>query len=282
MPIGHKTPGALVAEVKMSRMSHDGSFLIVEGKDDVRFWTPTSRRHASCELVDGEGKPNVIGGIQRLDVENFAGVLGVVDSDYDLLDGIAVESENLLATDAHDLECLLCRSSALDAVLAEHGSRPKIERFENETGADVHTGLLERALVFGRLRWAAVRCDPVIDLRGLGVPRFVDKDTWTVPSVELICGALLDSPEEILSLTHRLDELPEADPWHIVHGQDVVQILRIGLQRTLGEMPPSVGVKEVRRMLRVAMSRDDLQETKLWRAMRAWESANRPYMVLQV
>ena len=150
MPIGHKTPDTLVAEIRMHRMSHDGSFLIVEGKDDERFWT--SRRHASCELVDGEGKQNVIGGIQRLDAASFAGVLGIVDSDYDPLNGVDVESESLLATDAHDLECLLCRSSALDKVLAEYGSRPKIERFENEAGADVRTGLLERALIFGRLR----------------------------------------------------------------------------------------------------------------------------------
>ena len=85
-------------------MSHDGSFLIVEGKNDERFWT--SRRHTSCELVDGEGKRNVVGGIQRLDAASFAGVLGIVDSDYDPLNGMDVESENLLATDAHDLECL--------------------------------------------------------------------------------------------------------------------------------------------------------------------------------
>ena len=150
MPIGHKTPDILVNEIKMHRTSHNGSFLIVEGNDDVRFWTP--RHHADCELVDGEGKQNVIGGIQRLDSTNFAGVLGIVDSDYDTLNGTSIESENLLATDAHDLECLLCRSSALDKVLAEYGSRPKIERFENEAGADVRTGLLERALIFGRLR----------------------------------------------------------------------------------------------------------------------------------
>ena len=150
MPIGHKTPDILVNEIKMHRTSHNGLFLIVEGNDDVRFWTP--RHHADCELVDGEGKQNVIGGIQRLDSTSFAGVLGIVDSDYDTLNGTSIESENLLATDAHDLECLLCRLSALDKVLAEYGSRPKIERFENEAGADVRTGLLERALIFGRLR----------------------------------------------------------------------------------------------------------------------------------
>ena len=277
MPQGYKTPGTLVAEIKMSRMSHEGAFLLVEGKDDIRFWTPTSRRHANCELVDGEGKRNVIEGIQKLDATSFVGVLGIVDSDYDPLIGISIESENLLLTDAHDLECLLCRSSALDKVLAEYGNRPKIERFENKTGDDVRTGLLERALVFGRLRWAAVRSDPVIDLGGLRVPQFVDEKTWIVASEELLCETLPGSSDDALELKRCIDEL---DPWYVVHGHDMVEILRIGLRHTLGDIPASVGVKEIGRMLRAAMTPDDLQATKLWRAMRTWEAANRPYMVL--
>ena len=278
MPKEHKTPGTLVAEIKMNRMSHEGAFLLVEGQDDIRFWR--SRHHAECELVDGEGKRNVIEGIQKLDATSFVGVLGIVDSDYDPLIGINIESENLLLTDAHDLECLLCRSSALDKVLAEYGNRPKIERFENETGDDVRTGLLERALVFGRLRWAAVRSHPVIGLGGLRVPRFVDEDTWTVTNEELLCATLPDSPEDAFELKRRINELPEADPWYVVRGPDMVAILRIGLRHTLGDIPASVGVKEIGRMLRAAMTPDDLQATKLWRAMRTWEAANRPYMVL--
>lgn len=278
MPMGHKNPDTLMAEIKMHRMSHDGSFLIVEGKDDGRFWT--SRRHANCELVDGEGKPNVIGGIQRLDAASFDGVLGIVDSDYDPLNGVDVESENLLATDAHDLECLLCRSSALDKVFAEYGDRSKIERFENETDADVRTGLLERTLVFGRLRWAATRCHPVIELHGLKIPRFVNKETWTVTSEEVICNTLLDSREDALALMRRIDHLPETNPWYVVHGHDMIEILGIGLRCTLGEIRRSVGVNQIRGILRAGMSREDLQATKLWTDMRAWEAANHPYMVL--
>lgn len=276
----HKTSDTLVNEIKMHRMSHNGAFLIVEGADDIRFWR--SRHHLDCELVEGEGKKNVIGGIQRLDASSFAGVLGIVDSDYDLLTGINIESKNLLLTDAHDLECLLCRSSALDKVLAEHGSHAKIEKFENETGADVRTGLLERALVFGRLRWAAVRCDPMIDLERFRVPRFVDENTWSVPSEESICNALCDSHEVALTLMHRINDLPEADPWYVVRGHDMVEIFRIGLRHVLGEMPASTGVKEIGRLLRVAMSREDLQETRLWTDIRGWEAANRPYTVLRV
>ena len=280
MPRGNKSPGTLVAEIKMSRMSHDGAFLIVEGRDDVRFWTPTSRRHADCELVDGEGKQNVIGGIQKLDAASFPGVLGIVDSDYDTLTGISIESGNLLTTDAHDLESLLCRSSALDKVLAEYGNRSKIEQFENETGAYVRTGLLERALIFGRLRWAAVRSHPVIDLGGFRVPQFVDENTWIATSEESLCTTLPDSPGDSLELKRRVDELPAADPWYVVHGRDMVEILRIGLRRTLGDIRPNVGVKDIGSMLRAAMTPHDLQATQLWTDMRAWEAANHPYMVL--
>lgn len=280
MPTGHKTPDILVNEIKMHRTSHNGSFLIVEGNDDVRFWTPTSRRHANCELVDGEGKPNVIEGIQQIDAISYAGVLGIVDSDYDTLHGIGIESENLLTTDAHDLECLLCRSSALDKVLAEYGCRAKIKKFENETGTDVRTGLLERALVFGHLKWAATCCHPVIELHGLEIPRFVNEETWVVASEETICNTLLVSHEDTLALMHRIDDLSGADPWYIVHGHDMIKILRIGLRRTLGKIRNSVGVKQIEGVLRAGMSREDLQETMLWADMRAWEAANHPYMVL--
>ena len=276
MPIGYKTPGTLVAEIKM--MSHDGTFLLVEGKDDIKFWT--SRRHTNCELVDGEGKLNVVGGIQRINDVGLAGVLGIVDSDYDLLNGVIFESENLLATDAHDLECLLCRSSALDKVLAEYGNLQKIKQFENEAEVDVRTALLERALVFGRLRWAAVRCHPVIDLKKLSVRRFLDEDTWTVTDEESICNELLDSVDDVLALTRLIEGLPETDPWYVAHGHDMIEILRIGLQRQLGNIGPSVGVRQISGVLRAAMSADDLRKTELWSGMRVWEDRNPPYMVL--
>ena len=104
-------------------------------------------------MVDGEGKTNVVEGIARLRASEREGVLGVVDDDYDSLLGVRERAANVVVTDAHDLECLLCRSRALDTVLVEYGSGRKIRRFEEEAGIDVRTGLLERASVFGKIRW---------------------------------------------------------------------------------------------------------------------------------
>ena len=260
----------------MLRTSHDRAVLIVEGKDDLRFWRP--RRHAKCDLIDGEGKSNVVGAVLRLDAARFDGTLGVVDSDFELLTGRRFESRNLLYTDAHDLECLLCRSSALDKVLAEHGDPRKIRRFEG-AGMDVRTALLERALVFGRLRLAALLARPAVELQ-MRVQRFVDEKTWTVDGETLIRQVVPNSPRDADAIATRLGKLPEVDPWHVVRGHDMIAILCIGLRRVLGNLPASKGIGDVAGLLRAGMSPEDLRDTGLWTSMQAWQAANRPYVVL--
>ena len=272
---GHKSPGALVAEIKMSRMSHAGAFLLLEGKDDIRFWK--SRRHSNCELVDGEGKPNVVGAIRQIDTARIAGALGIVDADYEFATSPRAESDNLLYTDAHDLECLLCRSSALDKVLAEHGDAAKIKRFEHNADIDVRTALLERALVFGRLRWAA-RARPAIELRGIAVPRFVDENTWTVDGERLIRETV--SNADARTIETRLARPPDADPWYVTHGHDMVEILRTGLRRVLGDLPARIEAKDIAGLLRAGMTSEDLRKTGLGAGVYSWQAANRPYCVL--
>ncbi|MCY4376939.1 MAG: DUF4435 domain-containing protein [Spirochaetaceae bacterium] len=201
-----------------------------------------------------------------------------MDSDFERVTGEHFHSSNLLYTDAHDLECLLCRSSALDKVLAEHGDPRKIRRFERR-GMDVRTGLLERALVFGRLRLAALLARPAVELQ-MRVQRFVDEKTWTVDREMLIQQVMSNSPRDADAITARLGKLPEVDPWHVVRGHDMIAILCIGLRRVLGNLPASKGIGDVAGLLRAGMSPEDLRDTGLWTSMQAWQAANRPYVVL--
>lgn len=265
-----------MAELKMRRTLHRGSFLVLEGKDDIRFWT--SRCHGSCRLVDGNGKNNVVRSLQRLDEIGFAGVSGLIDRDHDHLAGRPVPSPNIVATDAHDLECLLCRSSALGSVLAEFGEREKIEQFEQETGEDVRTKLLRRGLVFGRLMWVARQIDPGV--ASLAVWRCVDEASWEVDEEGLFVEAAerLGIDESILR--SRVAQLPQADPWHVVRGHELIELLRIGLRKRLGDLPTSTGVQAIGRVLRTAMPEEDLQATTMWRDMTWWEALNTPCQVL--
>ena len=268
----------LVAEIKMRRTLHAGSFLVLEGKDDIRFWDNTRRRHYSCRLIDGNGKNNVVRGLRRLDEIEFAGALGLVDSNDDHLAGRPLLSANIVATDAHDLECLMCRSSALESVLAEFGDQEKIGRFEQGTGEDIRTALLGRGLTFGRLRWATQQID-----RSIASPRirrFVDEGSWTV-DVDRLFGETADKIEiDESALRHRVAELPQADAWHVVQGHELIELLRIGLRRQLGALPASTGVKEISRALRLAMPDEDLRSTTMWRDMKRWEASNGTFRVL--
>ena len=278
MPKGYKDPSTLAAEIKMTRANHSGAFLVVEGVNDVRFWAPRRRRHVDCELVDGEGKQNVVGVVHRLDTVKFDGVLGVVDSDYDSLNGDILGSDNLVATDAHDLECLLCRSSALDTVLAEFGTPEKIQRFERREGVDVRTSLLNRAKIFGRLRWAVQCLGLSIDSQLIRVPRFVDYRSWTVDRDELIRtvqGEISDG--SILSA--QIGSLSLPDPWYVVQGPDLIELLRIGLKHVLGDVPNTTGYKEISQVLRAALSTEELKTTNFGVDIRRWEVRNSPYAV---
>lgn len=276
---GYKDPGTLAAEIKMTRANHSGAFLVVEGANDVRFWAP--RRHVDCELVDGEGKPNVVGVVQRLDTVKFDGVLGVVDSDYDSLNGVILGSDNLIATDAHDLECLLCRSSALATVLAKFGSSEKIQRFEQQEGVDVRTSLLNRAQIFGRLRWAVQCLGLSIDSQLISVPRFVDDSSWTVDSDKLI-RAVQGEISDGSVLSAQIDSLALPDPWHVARGPDLIELLRIGLKHVLGDLPKTTGYKEISRLLRAAISTEKLKITNFGADIRMWEVRNSPYKVFSV
>lgn len=275
MPHGHKTPGIIVAEIRLTKAAGDCTVLIVEGAGDVRFWT--SRKDRDCELVDGEGKPNVKKGILSLDEIGVGGVLGLIDEDYDYLMGERLESENLVCITPHDLECLLLCFTAFDSVLAEFGDSEKIYRFVEKENVDVRSALLERALVFGRVRWAAQRSGIAIPDGAINVHRFVDISTWTVNGDQLIDVIASGGGSE---LRQQLDQLPSVHSWRIVRGHDVLAILRVGFRRVLGNLKSSVGGRDIARVLRSGIDAVELQATELWRDIQNWESVNPPHHVL--
>lgn len=278
-----KSPAEIENEIRMQRKLHAGSFLIIEGDDDHRFWRPRVAADL-CELVIGDGKPNVVSAIGRLDDLPMTGALGIVDGDFDRLQGVQPQSQNLIATDEHDLECSLLRSSALERVLAELGDAGKIRRFEQRGQTSVRAALLQRGLLFGRLRWLALRQGGSQSFDALKPSqRFVDERSWEVNEQALhaaaVKTAICDRPE---TLGHLLSSLPDADPWCICQGHDLIELLKLGLRQVLGSLKASKGAAEIAALLRQAHDDRELHSGHLGRSIRRWESRNSPYRVLPV
>ena len=278
-----KTPSIIANEIIMSRVLVEGSFLLVEGPDDFKFWQ-TRICAGRCEIIVTEGKPNLLGAIENLNARQFAGTLGIIDDDGDSLENNQTLSINLIATDCHDLECLLLQSRALErGVLSELGNSVKIEKFQQQSGQTVRDRLLENGLAFGRLRWLSKRLDWQISFEDLKPERFMDREVWRI-DVENLIGTIATQQataitEEIIGL---LETLPDADPWLVCQGHDLLEILRIGLQKVLGEMKPSQGKSHLAALLRAAFHDTHLAATQLYQNIRAWEQANAPYQVLPV
>lgn len=151
--------GAYIANsVRMVRSQDPRAFLIVEGETDEvffeRFTDPVR-----CKIVVAEGRENAIDAFDELQRTRFAGVLVVVDADFDVLNGRLSLPLGLLFTDTHDLETMLIASQALDKLLRRVGKKDKLRAFEAKHGS-IRERLLTSAAPLGRLLWLSLRGDP--------------------------------------------------------------------------------------------------------------------------
>ncbi len=281
--LGEKTPGIIANEIIMSRVLFEGSFLLVEGPDDFKFWQ-TRICEGLCEIIIAEGKPNLLGAIVNLNARSFVGALGIIDDDGDSLENEQTLLENLIPTDSHDLECLLLQSPAFErGVLTEFGNPKKIEQFQTQAGVSVRQRLLENGLVFGRLRWLSKRMDWQINFNTLKIERFMNREIWRIDIESLFrTAASQQADANVDEISDLLQALPPADPWLVCQGHDLLEILRLGLQETLGDLKPSQGKSHLAALLRAAFHDTHLATTQLYQNIRAWEQANAPYQVLPV
>lgn len=147
----NKTPGVLISEIKMRRTTYNETLLLVEGAEDSRFWKAHIRKK-KCEVIICNGKENVLQTIGILDSLNMNGALGIVDRDFDGHFGTTYSSQNVLATDTHDLESLILKTPAFDKLLAEVGREDKIEALVAKKNKAVKEILLDLAFEVGKLR----------------------------------------------------------------------------------------------------------------------------------
>jgi hypothetical protein len=276
------TPDRIANKIRLLRTQHPGSFLIAEGDTDARVWKNLVDS-TKCRVENASNKDNAVKVLNILEKDNFAGVLAVVDADFDILEETVLLSQNLLLTDTHDLETMLLKSPALEKVLREHGSTEKIERFPQDI---IRQTLLESAKIIGYLRWASLKFKYGLKFEGIAFNKFVDDRTLILDESKLIQTVKNHSQkpgldeQEIRANMENL-KTDTQDMWHVCCGHDMIAILSIALCKALGscnskEVEPNV----LEKYLRVAYESAHFRETKLYRSIQTWEQTNKPFQVL--
>lgn len=269
------------------------SFLIVEGEKDKKVYEWFTDKNA-CRVSVAYSKKTAIEVLSILEKDNFPGVLALVDVDFDVLEGRRYPSPNLLFTDGHDLEVMIVNSPALDKFLAEYGSEGKIAAFIQKAGKPLRLLLAESSLPIGYLRWISLREDLSLKFEDLDFDKFVDKDTLSVDVAKLIrqvqalTGNAGGDPARRRNATdsdisNSMKQLmhDSHDYSHVCCGHDLVCILAISLRKVLGTHNANdVKPELVEKPLRLAFERSHFERTELYAAIKRWEAANTPFVVL--
>ena len=278
----HQYAIEIATEIRLTRSQHSGSFLVVEGRDDRLFMEGFTCR-VTCNIMVAQGKQNVCEVVRILDNHNFDGVLGLVDADFDRIEGVPARGPNIVMPEYHDLETMLLCSQALDRILVEFGSQDKIDDF----GENVLDALISRALPAGYLRLHSARNSLNLRFDGMAYSAWIDRASFDARTDRLINEAKSRSQRQNLSsnaLETAIRQLETAGfhPREVCNGADLIEILSIGLRSKLGNRsPPAVNAKTLRQSLRLAYTEQEFSMSNLGKDIASWEALGVGFQVLR-
>lgn len=244
-----------------------GAHFLVEGIGDSQFWKPRLAAK-NVSIVICEGKPNLLGVAEAIgpDLENR--VVGIFDTDLDILLGKINEFQFLAQTDKNDLELTLLASQAYGRVLHEYADEGRLSRFEQEIGSTALEYIERASREFGCLRLLNSRYSHRVDFDKLSPYRFISKE-----SQDLDFDSLRKTYSELAAISQHdlesalLEHCPAAAPWTYSQGHDALRILAIVLQKSIGR----IQVKEdgIFRAFRLAYSDEMLRQSNMFKSLTA-------------
>jgi hypothetical protein len=273
----NKTAGEVVAEVLMlSSVDKGRAFLIVEGKDDWKFWKP--RVHTACEVVDATGKNEGVAAIRRLNSRGFVGHVGVFDRDY--RDALTESSwqRNEIYWDAHSLETVLFYSTAFERALVEHADRAKRDVLEGQIGRPLRDVVESVARAIGAVRYIHHLSGSDSDASKLAPGRYLKSDPFGFDEEGMLTvGVEIGAAPSIPQLRARVAQYATIDIRLLIRGHDVSAIAA-WLIRCCGG---TCGYERIEQVFRLSFQTTELERTTVYRELREWERARVPRRVLQ-
>lgn len=271
----------IAAEILMERAVHKGSFLIVEGKTDVkRFKNFISQ--IDCSITGAHSVRKAKGALRILESKGFSGVLAIVDADFDRIHRRAASSPNLIVSDNHDLDIDWIKSSALSRYLDEVGDAAKIAGMG---GVDyILNSIVEKLRPVSVSRYLNAVKTFKFPVSGIDVSRFFclqgDITDHYIDAL-IACGNVSSDKRDWIKLEIVNGCKLELDLFQLTNGHDICCALGALLESKIGSRKPQQRFgSEVETHIRLAMDDRDFVDLSIAKAIATWEKANVPYIVL--
>ena len=173
---------SILTEARMMWSDYKEPYVLVEGISDKLFLSTfiEDERKIVYRVVDGW--ENVNSAILQAKDSKFTQIVGIIDRDYHEIvgDGV-VPSDQLLFTDAKDIEMMLFLSGAFDKFLRVCGSCDKVEAIQNPRAI-----IEAAAFPVGALRILSLSKGYCFCFDGLSLRDFVDKNNLSVDIDKMI------------------------------------------------------------------------------------------------
>ena len=270
--------------------------LLVEAGIDGRFWRQHCTSQCTIRHQGQGGRSGALKELKKAEKYDDAILLAILDADFDRLEGTLEEHQNIIWTDAHDLETtLLGIPQILLRVLGLSIDDDKRTENEARWRESTRARLFRHAEPMGRLRWLKQR-EGIKHLffkkessKKKGDALLFDAyrknccdDDWC-PSPDKSITALINysSAHGILNghdLRTRCNALPEADPRQVCNGHDLIGFLRALIHT---HSRNKVSTSELGRQLIGCCERAWVEGTHMWQAILRWQAANPGFQVLK-
>lgn len=272
----NKTAGEVVSEVLMLHsVKKDYAFLIVEGRDDWRFWK--NRVHSLCEIVDATGKTEGVIAVRRLNARGFVGHVGVFDRDYkDALTNSNWQA-NEIYWDAHSLETVLFCSGAFEATLVEYIDHLRLNALQTEVGKPMRDIVQWIAMTVGTVRYIHFLSGSTGDSSRLHPTNFLRAAPFKFDEAALLAvGVEIGAAPSAPQLRVRIAQYAQIQARLLMRGHDI-SALCAWMIRCCGG---ACGHERVEQSFRLAFEDAELAATTVYQELRQWETARTPRRIL--
>lgn len=278
----HMDERDIAQEIIMERMVHSGSFLLVEGKTDIkrfRYFIDSD----CCSMVACSSGVKAFKAMRILKKRRFKGAVAALDRDFLDVLGVCADWDDILRSEFHDFDLDWLHTQAVERYILEVGDEEKISAAGGTQAVlnIIHETL--RPISVGRFL-GAKRVFP-FKTSGINVSLFYEsgKNLDQDYCLALVAAGYVDASRVDWMIREIRKEMCNVrDDRQMTNGHDACCALGKMLQAEIGNKKvPQTWGSEVESHIRLAFRDEDFRNTAIFFKIIDWEDRNYPYVILR-
>ena len=269
-----------------------GKYILVEGNNDYVLFRKFFKSSDS-QIQITHGKDNILEIYDLIKDRGFDNVIGIVDSDFNNLNGKHDTRESIFYTDAHDLELMLFNSRAIDSLIDTHCMADRLAALlEEENEEHLKDVLIKRCIYLGYLKWAnnihnwGLLFKPQEpDKPDLKIEDFIPKTTFKFISVETMVKTVFNysrgkvkisvKEEDVVSTVKKMAQ-NAVDYHQLCNGHDIARVFALSLKKKTSNLNSNAILSDqIEREIVYAYDARYFSETRLYSKLKNFEQDKR-------